>query len=235
MRSVNNNCIMGRRFTLIELLIVIAIIAILAGMLLPALNKARKKAREIECTSNMKNIGNSLMFYQGDNQDYIPVWIDSKVSDMWVGNWVYRLASYIPQNVLFWICPDSPDIQAIDRNQVNSRPTLRDKVIAINKAQNIAINGRFFGMNIMKSSIIKRPSMLIYGGDGTANEPWYNPANSNDFRYASFYVYPDNPSSFYIRHSGGINFLFVDGHVAKHAGTEARAWCNAPEQRFDNK
>src|SRR5689334_660166 len=59
-------------FTLMELLIVVAIIAILAGLILPGISKARDAAKRTNCANNLRQIGQALIMYAGDNNGQVP-------------------------------------------------------------------------------------------------------------------------------------------------------------------
>ncbi len=79
-----------RAFTLIELLVVISIIAILAAMLLPALSKARERAKRMLCVSTLKQMAVSLTMYADDSSDMVPQPLSAADSTMLIGNTAYQ-------------------------------------------------------------------------------------------------------------------------------------------------
>ena len=206
-----------RIFTLIELLIVIAIIAILAGMLLPALNAAREKARAIKCAGNLKQYGMVIAMYAHTYQDYLLIQNPVNHKTGTIG-YIYQWGGYIQTELM----PKMREADWKAGRSINSCPS-RNKNYgaaltgyeqeAISYAHNtLALGSQAQGANpdaTHKMSRLKQPAFYVgfcdsevwcIGSSGVLAKGRWN--GSKEYDYVSF------------RHGNRSNAVFIDGHAA---------------------
>jgi prepilin-type N-terminal cleavage/methylation domain-containing protein/prepilin-type processing-associated H-X9-DG protein len=213
-------------FTLIELLVVIAIIAILASMLLPALARAKEKAKATRCISNEKQIAIGYLLYAGDNSDYLPVAGLQYSSGVSPVEWFAEIATYVARatgsvttlsatNTVV-VCP-SAKIEGV----------LSPSDPYIGAYGGYGHNWAYLGYiaspiwgaayDRQKLGSVNKPSETAMNGDGL--DPISGVAMGN---YVFGYLYPPSthPASVptpFTRHGKGDNYSWADGHTSMNS------------------
>jgi prepilin-type N-terminal cleavage/methylation domain-containing protein/prepilin-type processing-associated H-X9-DG protein len=225
-------------FTLIELLVVIAIIAILAAILFPVFAKAREKARQTSCLSNLKQLGLGHMQYYQDNDECFPN--GTKTGGNWrtagIG-WAGQIYPYV-KSAGVYACPDDSTSVPAGRNRISYavNAQLSEKAVTLAGANQPAstilfsevtgITGQTFpedpavnfspadyGDNLISGNGAgSNPccnNSVGYYVTGTTSTNHHNPATTNYAQAA--------------RHTDGANWAFVDGHTKWLRGTNVNS------------
>ena len=215
-----------RGFTLLELLIVIAIIAIIAGMLLPALNRVREKANGIDCVSNLKQIQQALSSYVDDNQEYFPAYSNiSAAGNGFTSTWIDTIykGNYLKGGAVFF-CKSHRNRKSTDYDA----KFIADPLNVSTTNVSYGYNSFYLGCSFMlpdatqsnwitpaKRPQIRKPSETISLVDTVSlSKPdqgtcFCIPCIDESFLNGGIAGQPDP------RHSGGCNIAWSDGHVSQ--------------------
>lgn len=200
-------------FTIIELLMVIAIITILASILMPSLNKARNVSKAISCISNLKQLAISMNYYQNDNQEYFVPHSQLR------GNTIYWTNFFIDDKYTSgknMLCPsvaNSYGAEYIKNTLAHNSDARTFPDYGYNSFHLADAPGgtKTAPLTIMKSSQVKRPSQVICMADDYEISKSYYSCGS---WYLRPYYSATSLGQFDARHQKAVNASWADGHAA---------------------
>lgn len=228
MMRISKSALRLQGFTLIELLVVVTIIAILAALLLPSLQKARETAKVAVCANQLKQIGYAARLYAGDFDDAIIPWgYQESYSSGTFHTWYSSALAGIPPGAESgWLAyyVSGSMTKSFGELPISRCPAhvkgSRDPYFPFEGSYTFnAYVGWLTGyaVNWPRYGRLKNPSAAIYIADSRRNpgtDGWDCFDNVGCCCAGSFYAtYPSDFHLFTQRHNDGANFLYFDGHV----------------------